>query len=106
MEKVQAILQDPRVQKAMHSSVLRTSAAVGALLLVLRFYLARKSKTPKSHPHITNFEEIAQKTGVKDGGHAANEYDVIIVGGGTSERRALLRNARRSDRHVQGQLGV
>ena len=65
--------------------LVRSSAAVGVLLLVLRFYLSRKNKAGRPG-HITNFAEVAQPTtGARTSSSSVNpfdEFDVVIVGGG------------------------
>ena len=68
----------------MDSPLVRTSAMLGALLVVLRFYLAQNKKKAKPSPYVTNFEEVAQKIKMKDGEYGPDEYDVVIVGGGAS----------------------
>ena len=74
MEKLQAILQSSRVP------VVRSSAALGALLIVLAWHSRKQKQSTKASKLITDLSEVAQK--VEDGGYAHDEYDVIIIGGG------------------------
>ena len=94
MDKVNAILSNPRVQRAMDNPIVRSSAAVGALLLVVRFYLARKS-AGKPKLHITNFQEVARKIKDVESGYALDEFDVIVVGGGAPQELAVYSGFKR-----------
>lgn len=81
MESLSSLIQDARFQKVVNSSAVRGTAAFGALLLVLRLYLTRR-KTREAPKHLTNFSQISRKVKTKEGEYDADEFDVIIVGGG------------------------
>ncbi|KAJ7679071.1 hypothetical protein DFH06DRAFT_504858 [Mycena polygramma] len=61
---------------AAHPRVAWTSATLAALLLVLRFASAQKKRTQRGK-YIVDLSEVG-------GAAPGNDYDVIIVGGGTS----------------------
>lgn len=89
METLKSLLQDARVQKAMNSSAMRGTAAFGALLIVLRFYLARR-KSRKISKHVTDIFEIARKVKTEEGEYDPDEFDVVVIGGGAWHDIALL----------------
>ncbi len=61
----------------MNSTAVRTSAVVGVLLLVLRYWTAKAKETRL----ITDFAEVGRRV-KHEGEYNEDEYDVIIVGGG------------------------
>lgn len=81
MEALNSLLQDGRVQKMVSSSMVRGTAAIAALFIVLRFYSAKR-RSPKAPKHVTVFSEIARKVNGQEGEYDADEFDVIVVGGG------------------------
>lgn len=81
MDSLSSLIQDARLQKVVNSSAVRGTAAFGALLLMLRLYLTRR-KSREAPKHVTNFSQISRKVKTKEGEYDADEFDVIIVGGG------------------------
>ena len=65
----------------MNGSAVRGTAALGALLIVLRYYYASKRRMPSKL--VTDFSHVAYKVGEETRDHVVDEFDVIVVGGGT-----------------------
>lgn len=92
METLKSLLQDACVRKAMNSSAMRGTAAFGALLIVLRFYLTRR-KSRKISKHITDIFEIARKVKTEEREYDPDEFDVVVIGGGAWHDIALELNS-------------
>lgn len=110
MEALNAVLRDPRVQRALENPAVKSGAALGAVAIALRLYFARKKKlealakarVPK---HITNFAEVARK--VKQAGeYDVDEFDVIVVGGGVCRRAQSAGCAHSEGGDTQAPRGV
>lgn len=82
MEAIYALARNTRIQQVMKGNATRNAAVVGALLLVLRFYMSKKKRAPSYH--IRDFSKVARKVGERASAENFEEFDVIVVGGGTS----------------------
>ncbi|GJE96200.1 GMC oxidoreductase [Phanerochaete sordida] len=81
MDTLARLLASPRVHRALDSPAAPTSAAVGALCIVLAWYARKQRAAPEGTPGlVTDPTQVARKIGE----YAYDEFDVIVVGGGTA----------------------
>ncbi|KAF7791728.1 hypothetical protein EIP86_002752 [Pleurotus ostreatoroseus] len=76
LDGLAVILRSPRLAKALDSTAGKTSAVIAALFIVLKYWSKKRSSKIS---HVEDFAQIGQPVGQ----YASDEYDVIIVGGGT-----------------------
>lgn len=84
MDTLASVLHDPRVQRAMSSSAVRGTAALGTLLLALQLYLSSKKDPARVRRarHVSSPTEVARRVKKDEREYDDDEFDVVIVGGG------------------------
>ena len=70
---------------------MRNSAALGALLIVLAWYSRKQKSSARASKLVSDWSEVAHKATEKEGEHAFDEFDVIVIGGGTSDSWVRIR---------------
>lgn len=106
LDNIAGLIRSSRLADTLQNSPVRTSAALGALFVVL-WFLSKKRKTVKKgeEQYVTDHSQIARRVS-QPGQYGADEFDVVIVGGGAFLRLQL--NVLTTDVivHMQGLLGA
>ena len=85
LDGLAALLRSPRLAHALNSTVVRTSAALGALFIVLRYYSRKKKAAAATGDvwYVSDHSKVARRV-KREGGYDVEDFDVVIVGGGTA----------------------